>query len=125
MRRTKVGGVVIDESGETVPFANVLFKDSQEGTITNDDGNFYLESDATYPTLIVSFIGYETQEIDLLQKVNYEMKITLTESSEQLKEVVLIAGKQSKKNNPAIDILRKIWQKKRRNGLSLFDPIQI
>ena len=119
--QTKVGGVVIDESGETVPFANVLFKDSQEGTITNDDGNFYLESDATYPTLIVSFIGYETQEIDLLQKVNYEMKITLTESSEQLKEVVLIAGKQSKKNNPAIDILRKIWEKKRRNGLSLFD----
>ncbi|HDZ14268.1 hypothetical protein LCGC14_0757280 [marine sediment metagenome] len=119
--QTKVGGVVIDETGETVPFANVLFKDSQEGTITNDDGKFYLESDTTYPTLVVSFIGYETQEIALTQKVNYEMKITLLEASEQLKEVVLIAGKQSKKNNPAIDILRKIWQQKRRNGLSLFE----
>ncbi len=119
--QTKVGGVVIDEAGATVPFANVLFKDSQEGTITNDDGKFYLESDTTYPTLIVSFIGFETQEITLSQKVNYNMEITLAESSEQLKEVVLIAGKQSKKNNPAIDILRKIWANKRENGLRMFD----
>lgn len=118
--QTKVSGIVIDESGEPVAFANVLFKNSIEGTITNDNGRFYMESDNTHKTLSVSFIGYENQEIELPSKVNYNMKIKMVESTEQLNEVVLIAGKQSKKNNPAIDILRKIWAKKRENGLRKF-----
>ncbi len=118
--QTKVSGIVVDESGANVAFANILFKDSFEGTITNDNGRFYMESDNTYTTLVVSFIGYETKEIVLTNKVNYEMKIVLTESSEQLDEVIVYTGKQSKKNNPAIDILRKIWAKKRVNGLKKF-----
>lgn len=119
--QSKVGGLVIDEQGETVAFANVIFKNSTEGTITNDNGRFYMESDTTYETLVISFIGYEDKEITLSQKVNYDMKIIMVESTEQLDEVVLIAGKQSKKNNPAVDILRKIWAKKRVNGLRKFD----
>ncbi len=119
--QSKVSGLVVDELGETVAFANVIFKDSNEGTITNDNGRFYMESDNTYETLIISFIGFEDQEVNLAQKVNYEMKIVMVESTEQLDEVVLISGKQSKKNNPAVDILRKIWAKKRVNGLRKFD----
>lgn len=38
--QTKVGGVVVDASGEPIAFANVLFKNSSEGTITNDNGVF-------------------------------------------------------------------------------------
>ncbi len=119
--QTKVGGVVVDEQGDPVAFANVLFKNSIEGTISNDNGVFYLESDTTHDTLVVSFIGYESKEIVLTSKVTYKMKIVMTESTEQLDEVVLISGKQSKKNNPAVDILRKIWAKKRVNGLRKFD----
>lgn len=119
--QTKVSGVVIDEEGQSVAFANVIFKNSNEGTITNDNGRFYMESDNTHETLLVSFIGYEDQEISLTTKVTYEMKIVMVESTEQLDEVVLISGKQSKKNNPAVDILRKIWAKKRVNGLRKFD----
>jgi hypothetical protein len=37
-----------------------------------------------------------------------------------LKEVVIFSGKQSKKNNPAIDILRKIWENRRANGVKKF-----
>lgn len=118
--QTKVGGIVIDEFGEPVAFANVLFKNSTEGTITNDNGRFYMESDNTYETLIVSFIGFETQEITLAQKVTYEMEIKMQESTEQLDEIVLISGKQSKKNNPAVEILKKIWAKKRENGIRKF-----
>ncbi|WP_299434455.1 DUF5686 family protein [uncultured Maribacter sp.] len=118
--QTKVSGIVLDDLGEPVAFANILFKNSTEGTITNDNGRFYLESDTSYNTLVVSFVGYETQTIILNSKVNYEMEIKLAESSEQLNEVVLIAGKQSKKNNPAVDILRKIWAKKRENGVRKF-----
>ncbi|MEP2059743.1 MAG: DUF5686 family protein [Maribacter litoralis] len=119
--QTKIGGMVIDEQGEPVSFANVFFKNSTEGTITNDDGRFYLESDNDYSTVIFSFIGYTEYELQLDSKVVYDLKITMVEAAEQLNEVVLISGKQSKKNNPAVDILRKIWAKKRENGVRQFD----
>lgn len=118
--QTKVSGIVIDEAGEPVAFANVLFKNSTEGTITNDNGRFYMESDNSHEVLIISFIGFENQEIVLKSKVTYEMEVMLLEAAEQLNEVVLISGKQSKKNNPAVDILRKIWAKKRENGVRKF-----
>ncbi|MCK5440997.1 MAG: carboxypeptidase-like regulatory domain-containing protein [Maribacter sp.] len=124
LSQSKVGGIVVDESGEPVAFANVFFKNSTEGTITNDNGRFYMEADDTYDTLVVSFIGYESQEISLTSKVTYNLKVVLLESNQQLKEVVIYAGKQSKKNNPAIDILRKIWSKKRENGLRKFKQYQ-
>lgn len=122
--QTKVSGVVVDETGEPVAFANVLFKNSSQGTITNDNGRFYMESDETYSTLLVSFIGYETLVLPLPSKINYDLKVVLKESSEQLDEVVIYVGKQSKKNNPAIDILKKIWAKKRENGVSKFKQYQ-
>jgi len=118
--QSKVGGIVLDNFGEPVAFANVLFANSTVGTITNDNGRFYMESDNTYETLIVSFIGFETQEIALVQKVTYEMEIKMQESTQQLDEIVLISGKQSKKNNPAVEILKKIWAKKRENGIRKF-----
>lgn len=119
--QTKVSGVVVDEGGEPVAFANVFFKNSTEGTITNDNGRFYMESDNNYQVLVVSFMGYENQEIELATSVTYDMEIKLLEAAEQLNEVVLISGKQSKKNNPAVDILKKIWAKKRENGIRKFD----
>ena len=118
--QTKVGGIVLDEDGNPVAFANIIFKNSSEGTITNDNGRFYFESEETYSAIQVSFIGYDTQEIPLAGKVNYGMEIVMVESTEQLDEVVVYTGKQSKKNNPAIDILRKIWAKKRENGVRKF-----
>ncbi len=118
--QTKVSGIVVDEAGEPVAFANVILKNSSEGTITNDNGRFYLESDIRYSTLLVSFIGYETQEIALTNAVSFDLTIVLPEGGEQLDEVVIYMGKRSKKDNPAIDILRKIWAKKRINGLRKF-----
>ncbi len=122
--QTKIEGVVSDDTGMPIAFANIIFVNSSEGTITNDNGHFYMESDETYDAIKVSFIGYETIEIPLGQKVTYGMEIVLTESTEQLQEVVVYTGKQSKKNNPAIDILRKIWAKKRENGVRKFKQYQ-
>jgi len=119
--QSKVSGKVVDETGQPVAFANVIFKDSNEGTITNDNGVFYMESDETYETLLISFIGYEDKEIALISKVTYDMNIIMVEATEQLQGVTVISGKQSKKNNPAVDILKKIWAKKRINGLRRFD----
>jgi hypothetical protein len=118
--QTKVSGYVFDEFNEPVSFANVLFKGSTKGTITDENGKFYLESDETWNALIVSFIGYETLDFPLAKKVNYGLEFTLKEETSQLDQVVIVSGKQSKKNNPAIDLLRKIWANKRSNGLKRF-----
>ncbi len=122
--QTKVSGIVVDADGSPIAFANIVFPNSTEGTITNDNGRFYLESDNTYSSVEVSFIGYESMVIELTQRVNYNMEVVLEESTEQLKEVIVYTGKQSKKNNPAIDILKKIWAKKRENGVRKFKQYQ-
>jgi hypothetical protein len=121
--QTKVSGIVVDENNDPIPFANVYFKNSTEGVITNENGRFYLESSKNYGILVVSFIGYTAQDVKLEKAVTYNMKLTLLEG-ETLREVVLVSGKLSKKNNPAIDILRKIWARKRKNGLRQFAQYQ-
>jgi len=117
--QTKVGGIVLDDKEQPLPFANVSFKGTSKGTITDENGKFYLESPDSQTALLISSMGYGNKEITLDKPVNYDMKIVLTEVQE-LKEVVLYTGKTSKKNNPAIDILRKIWERRRKNGLKMF-----
>ena len=122
--QTKVSGVVFDKNNQTVPFANVVFKNSTDGIVANEDGKFYLESSKVYTILVVSAEGFSEREITLTKAVNYDFKIVL-KASESLKEVVVYRGKTSKKNNPAIDILRKIWARKRQNGLGKFNQYQM
>jgi hypothetical protein len=122
--QTKVSGIVLDQKKRPVGYASVAFKGTTEGVITNEDGRFYLESTQVRKILSISFAGYNDVEIDLTKTVNYEMKIVLF-PEESLKEVKIYAGKMSKKNNPAIDILRKIWARKRKNGLRMFNQYAI
>ncbi len=119
--QTKVGGVVNDNSGKTVPFANVVFANSSSGSTTNEDGEFYLQDDGNFDTIVISFIGYKTLKVPLKSSVNLDMKITLEEEAASLDEVVIYRGKTSKKNNPAIDILKKVWANRRSNGVNAFD----
>ena len=122
--QTKVSGVIVDKSNQPIPFANVIFKNSSEGVVSNEDGRFYLESLKTYKGLVINSIGYSDKEILLEKAVNYNFVIKLDEI-QSLKEIVIYTGKTSKKNNPALDILRKIWERKRKNGLHLFNQYQM
>ncbi|MCA0154161.1 DUF5686 and carboxypeptidase-like regulatory domain-containing protein [Winogradskyella vincentii] len=124
--QTKVSGYVFDEYNEPIAYANILFKGSTEGTTTNENGRFYLESDEKWDTLIVSFIGYELLEIPLTKSVNFNLKFILKEEASSLDEVVIITGKQSKKasENPAVKLLEKIWERKRQNGLNQFNQYE-
>ena len=124
LAQTKVSGHVYDASKNPIPFANVVFKGSSVGVITNEEGTFYLEDENNWDVLKVSFIGFETKEIKLEKKVNYDLEIILEEQAAALDEVVIVSGKQPKKNNPAIDILRKIWANKRSNGLKQYKQYQ-
>ncbi len=121
--QTKVGGVVVDKKNQPVSYANIVFKGSNEGTVSDENGKFYLESSKIYKEISVAFVGYTTRDIDLEKAVNYNMRIVLNEE-EMLQEVVIYTGKTSKKNNPALAILRKIWERKRKNGLKMFNQYQ-
>jgi hypothetical protein len=121
--QTKVSGIVLDNSKQPVPYANVVFKGSKTGVVSNEDGRFYIESPENYTALIVSFVGFPDKEVKLPKQVNYDFKVILTEGN-TLKEVKIYSGKTSKKNNPALDILRKIWERRRKNGLKMFKQYQ-
>ena len=121
--QTKVSGIVVDNSNQPVPYANVVFKGSKTGVVSNEDGRFYIESPENYSALVVSFVGFPDKEVKLPSLVNYNFKVVLKEGN-SLKEVKIFAGKTSKKNNPALDILRKIWERRRKNGLKMFKKYQ-
>ena len=83
----KVQGVVKDETGETVIGASVMQKGTTNGAVTDIDGNFSL----TVPskaTLVVSYIGFTTQEIAVGGRT--QLEITLKEDDQTLNEVVVV-----------------------------------
>ncbi len=83
-----VSGTVFDENGEPLPGANVIVKGSASGTQTDFDGNFSIKANKN-DTLLISFLGFVTQEINISN--NNSLSISLTESAEHLDEVVTVA----------------------------------
>jgi len=83
----KATGTVVDAYGPVVG-ASVLVKGTTNGNITDLDGNFTLEGVNNGDIIVISYIGYVTQEIPFTgQPIN----VTLAEDSEQLEEVVVTA----------------------------------
>ena len=81
-----VKGVVVDDKGEPVIGANVLVRGTTNGVITNVNGEFILSASKS-DVLVVSFVGYTTQEIPVSEK---QMTIVLKEDTELLDEVVVL-----------------------------------
>lgn len=88
LAQQKVTGKVKDSSGEPVIGASVVVKGNNTmGTITNFDGNFMLDV-PTKSVLVISYIGYVTQEVPTVEKKSLE--IILKEDTKTLDEVVVI-----------------------------------
>jgi TonB-linked SusC/RagA family outer membrane protein len=83
-----VTGVVYDETGETVIGANILVKGTSIGTVSDYDGNFEISVPEEARVLEVSYIGYSTVEVSILEVS--EVIVTL-ESSIDLSEIVVTA----------------------------------
>ena len=91
----KITGTVTDAMGPVIG-ANVLEKGTTNGVITDIDGNFTLNVQPG-ATIVVSFIGYQPQEIVVGNQTNF--KIQLKEDTELLDEVVVVGyGTQQKKD---------------------------
>ena len=82
-------GKVLDEKNLPLPGAGIKLKLSGKSTVTTDDGSFSIGAPANEKTLIVSFIGYPSQEIDIKAGVTV-YNITLNQDSKNLNEVVVI-----------------------------------
>lgn len=89
-------GTVTDATGESVIGASVLEKGTTNGVITDIDGNFSL-SVSPKATIIISYVGYTTQEIPLNGQKN--LKVILKEDNEMLDEVVVIGYGTMKKSD--------------------------
>lgn len=96
MQNGIVKGRIVDTNGEAVIGANVKLKGSNQGTITDVDGNFSLEN-VSEDILIVSYIGFEEQEVAI--KGRKYVKVILKENSQLLDEVVVVGYGAQKKVN--------------------------
>jgi len=82
--QSTVRGTVVDENGEPVIGASVMIKGSKTGTITDVDGKFSLNA-ASGKTIVVTYIGYDAQEL----KAQDNMRIQLVSNETTLNEVVV------------------------------------
>lgn len=98
----KVTGLIIDQSGEAIIGASVQVKGKDSGTITDVDGNFSLTDVEESATLIISYIGYKTVQIEASDK--RITKITLQEDSEMIEEVVVVGYGTVKKRDVTTSI---------------------
>lgn len=95
-QNASVSGIVVDSNGEPVIGANVMVKGTNNGTITDIDGKFTLNN--ANGVLVVSFIGYKTQEIQINGNEK-NLNIVLREDSELLDEVVVVGYGTMKKES--------------------------
>ncbi|WP_396635568.1 TonB-dependent receptor [Maribacter sp. R77961] len=85
--QSAVSGTILDENGQPLPGANIVEKGTTNGTQTDFDGNFTLEVANADAVLVISYIGYATQEVIVGSgTVNVQMAL----DSAKLDEVVLV-----------------------------------
>lgn len=117
--QTHISGKVIDEDGNPIPYANVIFPNTTIGTSTDEQGKFSLHSEKKHREIEVSFIGYTTNRVSLSKANLLDLTIVLVEG-ETLTEVTVVGKPKkalSKKENPAYPILKGIWKNKSKRGL--------
>ena len=118
--RAQVTGTVIDaRTRQPLDFVNVYYDGKNVGDQTDEKGQFILKEDSTWTELTVATMGYVTQKVKLVPGKNKGLRIRLQPEPRQLMEVAVTAKKQkySRKNNPAVELMRKVIAHKRANDL--------
>ncbi len=104
------GKVTDSNSGDAVPFVNVVFKGTAIGVTTDFDGNFLLKTNAPTDSLKVSYIGYKPKSKAVKKGVRQVINFQLDEEITSLEAVVVHAGE-----NPAWEVLRGVVRNKEKN----------
>ena len=92
-----ITGRVTDKAGEGLPGVTILVKGTSAGTATDNAGNYSLSVPAEATTLVVSFLGFQSQEVPINQRAT--INVTLSQDSKALDEVVVVGYGTQKKVN--------------------------
>lgn len=88
IQQTKLSGQILDDNGMPLPGASIQVKGTTTGVISDFDGNFQLELPNDANTIVVSYIGFKTQEVDVTGKTT--ITVTLISDADALDEVVVV-----------------------------------
>lgn len=119
---TQITGLVRDSvSGEGIPHATVTLVGTDEGTVATERGGFTITTRANFSRLRVTAMGYSPKEVSVKTGQGSVVLVDLVQTGVALDEVVVRKGKEkySKKDNPAVDMIRKLRARRDDN-----DPLQ-
>lgn len=121
-----ITGVVVEEAtGDTIPFPSIQYKKEKIATSGNANGRFSIKR-INGERLTFSAVGYQELTILIGPNTPSEMKITLKTDTKQLKGVTVKAkrSKYSRKNNPAVELMKRVIAAKKRTDLANHDYYQ-
>ena len=122
----KLTGRVVDAStGETVPMAYVIYKGHGRGTQTDADGRFAIDRHEGWE-LTISSMGYKPHTMRIGRRTPAKLTVKLKEDAAQMSEVV-VQGKHHRyrrKDNPAVELMRRVIDARRRTRLENHDFYQ-
>ena len=111
-QQTIVKGRITDaNSGDPVPFANVVFTGTSVGATTDFDGYYTVQTNSRVDSITASYVGYVSRTKAVVGGTSQKIDFQLEESVISLQEVVFVAGE-----NPAFEILRKVTRNKNNNN---------
>ena len=92
--QTKISGKVTDFDNLPLPGANIFIKDSYDGILSAEDGSFsFTTEEEGKAILVVSFVGYKTEEENVfLDGEDINIEILLEEETKELSSVVISSG---------------------------------
>ena len=119
----QINGVLKDaKTGEPIPYANVFYEGKGVGAITDIDGRFQVDKFPEWKALTFSSVGYDTKRVPINQHTK-ELTVEMTPSDYLLNEVVVKPKRQrySRKNNPAVELMKKVVASKELDDLKQKD----
>lgn len=123
--RAQISGRVIDsDTGEPIPSANVYYENQKHvGTTTDRRGRFTLRASGRKDSVVFSFVGYETVKRPVRSGEKRTINISMKSLDRELSELVVKPKrrKYSRKNNPAVELMRKVIAAKGHNDLKRND----
>ncbi len=125
--KTVIKGSVFDaKTGVPLTGANVFLEKSTIGTITDREGKYIIETSVPTDNIVFSFIGYQSESHSISKGITQTLNISLKLSSITLDEVVVNPGKSKykNKNNPAVDLIKKVIDNKVVNRKENYDYLE-
>lgn len=118
MAQQKISGRVIDVDGFAVPYASVQYRGHRIAVSSDGEGRFSIEKHEGW-MLTVSALSYKTQTVKVDANTNF-LEIKLKDDSRRLNEVVVKSkrGKYKRKDNPAVELMRRVIAAKKKTDLA-------